>query len=723
MPKPAMLSPVSAGQCEALLEVGAHETERAEEPHAFDAHRREHGARAGAAQHLAVALPRRGEPGAAVVAVARGLATEQHADHEERRPECAERRAPAEEIRERAADQRSHALAEQRAGDEASELRLAALVREAVADERERQRDHGARRHAGEEAVDRQIGESVGERARTGGDGREQHRDRHDPQLAEAVADRAVDDLEHAVREHERRQHRGRVAHAHPELGGQRGEQRIGRTHRRARHEAGGGEKDQRGTPGFGRLHARAAARRVTAGVVVRRVRGAQADDRGRRDGSIAPRIPHGVAASAVGAGARGANGRTLATGVLRPGGCRRVSLRSSAPRRVSRRARRRTSAARLASRGQPTRRRAARPRDRLRDDDRIPREHDHEVRAAARVVAGVDAAAVLLDDLARDGETEARAAGTALRAAALDELVEHGLEFVVRNADAFVAHGDAQCGAARAGGHGGAREVAGLDDHRDLALRRGELQCVRKQVAHDLRNARGVECRARVRRPALDADAHIALLRYGFEFGRAGLDGGLELVPMPAQLVVRAGQRGHVDDGAREADEAAGRIVSRNAVEEPLAHRAVVAPEPESDPERRGIDHGAIDVTGHEVSVFVDHAFRPAAPRVPGLGRAGVLEPRAVHELEVQVRVGHPDRERKRVGRKPRGGLGASGAVLNGRFRQVRRSPRRRDARARPVPAGTRIIGTGDGARAGSFTRRNPQRYRRAAARWAVPA
>src|SRR5256885_627188 len=111
-------------------------------------------------------------------------------------------------------------------------------------------------------------------------------------------------------------------------------------------------------------------------------------------------------------------------------------------------------------------------------------RQRDRERRAASFAVAcRGDAAAVELDDVLDDGQSEPEAAVRARRAAvALAEALEDQRKELAGDALAGVGHGDA---------HGVALELVGADG--DRAARRRELDRVREQIPDHLLQALGV--------------------------------------------------------------------------------------------------------------------------------------------------------------------------------------------------------------------------------------
>ena len=148
-----------------------------------------------------------------------------------------EDRAPAVQFAEPAGNRRRERDAEHVADEEARQHRLAALVGHHVADPGDGERHDRAHRGAGREARRHQQRqrrrESAGEVAR--------RRYRRDPEhhavLADAVAQRAVDDLQRAVGDRERGDHRRGAARGGAEGFGEQRQQRIHGAQRRGARE------------------------------------------------------------------------------------------------------------------------------------------------------------------------------------------------------------------------------------------------------------------------------------------------------------------------------------------------------------------------------------------------------------------------------------------------------------------------------------------------------
>ena len=163
-------------------------------------------------------------------------------------------------------------------GEEPRQHRLALLVGHVVADERQRQRHDRGRGGAGDQARRAERGERVGEaRERRPSAAESRRHERDQPVLAEAVAERAPDQLAEAVGERERGgDHRG-VADADVELAarsaGSAGRRRAWSRPRRRPRRSGATigrtiEGPRIGSPGAARRRRTAASRgcKITAG-------------------------------------------------------------------------------------------------------------------------------------------------------------------------------------------------------------------------------------------------------------------------------------------------------------------------------------------------------------------------------------------------------------------------------------------------------------------------
>ena len=131
--------------------------------------------------------------------LAAGDAAEVEPDDQRRQAIGEEDESPAEEVGDRGAEAGAEDLAEGDGGEVAAEGGLALAVGDGVADVGQGERDQGGGGDAGQEAQQDQERETRRGGADGGADCEEQDRDGHDPQLADAVAERSVDELEEAV--------------------------------------------------------------------------------------------------------------------------------------------------------------------------------------------------------------------------------------------------------------------------------------------------------------------------------------------------------------------------------------------------------------------------------------------------------------------------------------------------------------------------------------------
>jgi hypothetical protein len=119
--------------------------------------------------------------------------------------------APAEVLAEDAAERAADDLADHQRAHESRQRNLSILVGERVADVAERHRYHGRRGHAGEESQGRKDWNVRDKRAGERAERKDREARGHDANLADAIADRAVEQLEETVGQSVRRDdHRGR---------------------------------------------------------------------------------------------------------------------------------------------------------------------------------------------------------------------------------------------------------------------------------------------------------------------------------------------------------------------------------------------------------------------------------------------------------------------------------------------------------------------------------
>ena len=221
-------------QAEAQAQVGADIGEGAPHDRALDEGGENDDAREWIAQHDGVVGD---EAARGLVRMAR-LARQRIGDeleHQARRGqredagEHEEHIAPAQQIAEHAAGGLAGELAEDLAGQVAAEHGLAMLIGRDVADIGHGDRDHPAGRGAGGEPRQHQLRQRTGQAAarhQHGADGAHQG---DGAVFAEAVADRADDQLDRAMGEGIGRHHHGGGAHGGVEVGGDLRQQRIGR--------------------------------------------------------------------------------------------------------------------------------------------------------------------------------------------------------------------------------------------------------------------------------------------------------------------------------------------------------------------------------------------------------------------------------------------------------------------------------------------------------------
>ena len=248
-------------EIEPVVQVGPDEGEPAVEQKALDRDRHEDDPRPRPAQQDQIGLDQRRR--AARIAQHRRrhaaraqLDHQQAADQQEQAAEQEEDAAPADQIAEHAARGLAGDDAEDRAGHEPPQHRLTLLVRHVVADEGQRQRHDRRRGGASDQPRGAERGERVGKAGERHRHGREQRHERDQPVLADAVAERAPDQLAEAVGDREGGRDHRRVAEAHVELLGDLRDQRVGDAH-------GGDRGERRGTQDDNRPNDRSAAHRL----------------------------------------------------------------------------------------------------------------------------------------------------------------------------------------------------------------------------------------------------------------------------------------------------------------------------------------------------------------------------------------------------------------------------------------------------------------------------
>ncbi len=115
--------------------------------------------------------------------------------------------APAEVLAEDAAERAADDLADHQRAHESRQRNLSILIGERVADVAERHRYHSSCGNAGEEAQRCKDWNVRNKRAGERAEGEDREAAGHDANLADAVADRAVEQLEEAVRQSVGRDH------------------------------------------------------------------------------------------------------------------------------------------------------------------------------------------------------------------------------------------------------------------------------------------------------------------------------------------------------------------------------------------------------------------------------------------------------------------------------------------------------------------------------------
>ena len=250
-------------QSEAQAQVGADIGEGAPHDRALDEGGENDDAREWIAQHDGVvgdeALPPPqpspacggGQGGGRMAGLARQRIGDE-LEHQARRGQCEnageheEHIAPAHQVAEHAAGGLAGELAENLAGQVAAEHGLAVLIGRDVADIGHGDRNHPAGSRAGREPRQHELRQRTGQAAarhQHGADGAHQG---DGAVFAEAVADRADDQLDRAVGESIGRHHHGGGADGGVEVGGDLGQQRIGHPHLRLRGEARDREQHDR---------------------------------------------------------------------------------------------------------------------------------------------------------------------------------------------------------------------------------------------------------------------------------------------------------------------------------------------------------------------------------------------------------------------------------------------------------------------------------------------
>jgi hypothetical protein len=158
-----------------------------------------------------------------------------------------EHAAPVEMLTEDAAERRTENLAKHERAHEAAKRRLAALVRELVADVAEGERNDGGRGDTGQETQRHERPQVRDQRAGCGPDREEHHHPRHDLELANAVAERTVEELTEAVRQGVRGNRQRGALLRDAEVAGDDLEQRIDHAGVGADEKRGGAEDEERG--------------------------------------------------------------------------------------------------------------------------------------------------------------------------------------------------------------------------------------------------------------------------------------------------------------------------------------------------------------------------------------------------------------------------------------------------------------------------------------------
>lgn len=200
---------------EAFMLVGRREGQGAEHQQPFHEHRGQHDAGPGRAQHQPglrhETLARRAR---IHLPQARGLLAahfqeQQHAHYQVAADQRGKGPAPAHGVGEQAAGQLAGRHAQDGAGQEARQRRLAAFVRDVVADPGHGQRHDARPRRARQDAAEHQHVQRVGRHGAGAARGAGEGGEADDAVLAVAVAQRTEEHLQHAIGHGERR-HRAR---------------------------------------------------------------------------------------------------------------------------------------------------------------------------------------------------------------------------------------------------------------------------------------------------------------------------------------------------------------------------------------------------------------------------------------------------------------------------------------------------------------------------------
>lgn len=239
------------------MQVGRRERQGAEHQQALDEHRGQHHARPRRTQHQprlrheALARRVRIDHAQPQGALAPHFQVQQRAHHQIAAHQRREGPAPAQGVGEQAAGQLAGRHAQDGAGQEARQRRLAAFIGHGVADPGHRQRHDARARGARQRAAQHQHVQRLGHEGAGAAQRAGERRHADDAVLAVAVADRAEEHLQHAIG-HRERGHRARgLAGGGAELGGQLRQHGITDTEGAGADESGQGE--QRDGACFGR--------------------------------------------------------------------------------------------------------------------------------------------------------------------------------------------------------------------------------------------------------------------------------------------------------------------------------------------------------------------------------------------------------------------------------------------------------------------------------------
>jgi hypothetical protein len=224
------------------VQVRGEECQRPEQRYPFEEDDDEHRARPADAQHVcrlaqrmaAARLRRRG--GISVVS----RPPQQRAGGEEAQRQQGKRRPPQAVFGGQAAHPLPAGEAEDLTGEEARQHRLTALVRNGVANPGHRHRDHRRTGRAGGQPCPQQRRETGRERAGGRGAARGEHGQRDHLPLAEAIGERAKDELHQPVSDRKDGNDVRRVGDRHGEATGERRQLRVGNAHRRRTAESAG---------------------------------------------------------------------------------------------------------------------------------------------------------------------------------------------------------------------------------------------------------------------------------------------------------------------------------------------------------------------------------------------------------------------------------------------------------------------------------------------------